>query len=89
TAPVFWFFLTLTTITLFVFRYRHGAAQLPFRVPLYPLVPLLFLAACLYMLYSSLVYTGSGALIGILVLASGVPVYWLASKRHLQARGNL
>lgn len=80
TAPVFWFFLLLTTATLFIFRFRHGPDELPFRVPLYPLTPILFLIACGYMLYSSLAFTGMGALVGVAVLAAGVPVYLLARR---------
>lgn len=85
TAPVFWFFIMLTTATLFVFRHQHGGDTSPYRVPLYPLVPALFLLACAGMLYSSLTYTGLGAVIGIAILASGVPIYLWAVKR--QARG--
>lgn len=78
TAPVFWFFLLLTTLTLFIFRYRHGPDRLPFRVPLYPATPILFIAACVYMLYSSLAFTGTGAFVGVAILAAGVPVYFWA-----------
>ncbi|MDR9409990.1 MAG: amino acid permease [Balneolaceae bacterium] len=81
TAPVFWFFILLTTITLFIFRVRSGKDSLPFRVPLYPVTPILFLLACSYMLYSSLAFTGMGALVGIAVLAVGVPVFLVARKR--------
>lgn len=83
TAPVFWFFIMLTTATLFVFRRRHGSDQPGYRVPLYPLVPVLFLLACCGLLYSSLTYTGTGAVIGVAILASGVPVYLWAVKRPL------
>lgn len=80
TAPVFWFFLLLTTVTLFIFRYRHGRDELPFRVPLYPVTPILFVVACSYMLYSSLAFTGTGALLGVAILAAGVPVYLIAIR---------
>ncbi|MCS3904257.1 amino acid transporter [Methylohalomonas lacus] len=82
TAPVFWFFIMLTTATLFVFRRQHGGDTNSYRVPLYPLVPLLFLLACAGMLYSSLTYTGLGAVIGVAILASGVPVYLWAVKQQ-------
>lgn len=74
TAPVFWLFLMLTGLSLFVFRRREDAAMRPFSVPLYPLTPAIFVLVCGYMLYSSLVYTGVGALVGVAVLAVGVPV---------------
>ncbi|MDR9388724.1 MAG: hypothetical protein RI513_07015, partial [Balneolaceae bacterium] len=60
---------------------RSGKDSLPFRVPLYPVTPILFLLACSYMLYSSLAFTGMGALVGIAVLAVGVPVFLVARKR--------
>lgn len=82
TAPVFWGFLLLTITTLFIFRYRHGTEQLPFRVPLYPFIPVLFLIACAYMLYSSLAFTGMGALVGVCILVVGIPVYLLARNRE-------
>ena len=78
TAPVFWVFIMLTTISLFIFRYRKEGTQGAYRVPLYPLPPVLFLISCAYMLWSSLAYTGTGAIIGIAILAAGIPVYFLA-----------
>ena len=74
TAPVFWLFLLLVALSLFVFRRREPARALPFRVPLYPLTPALFVATCAWMLYSSLAYTGRGALLGLGVLALGLPL---------------
>jgi amino acid transporter len=75
TAPVFWGFMLLVGIALFVFRVREPAREMAFRVPLFPLTPALWCAAAIYMFYSSLAYTGWGALVGIAVLALGVPVY--------------
>lgn len=82
TAPVFWLFLLLTGLSLFVFRRREDAAMRPFNVPLYPITPAIFVLVCGYMLYSSLVYTGVGALVGVAVLGVGVPV--LLWSRQIQ-----
>lgn len=71
TAPVFWLFFLLAGISLFVLRRRDPAAERPFRVPLYPLLPLVFCLTCAYLLYSSLAYTGLGALVGVAVLVTG------------------
>jgi amino acid transporter len=65
TTPVFWFFLLLTTLSLFVLRTLEPEVSRAFRVPLYPLTPLLFCATCVYMLQASLTYTGIGALVGV------------------------
>lgn len=73
-SPVFWLFFLLTALSLFVLRRRAPAQPRPFRVPLYPLTPIVFSASCAYMLYSSLAYTGAGALLGVAVLAAGAPL---------------
>jgi APA family basic amino acid/polyamine antiporter len=79
TAPVFWLFFLLTGISLFVLRRREPALPRPFKVPLFPLLPLLFCASCAYMLWSSLSYVYSQSLgglnaawIGVAVLAFGL-----------------
>jgi len=78
TAPVFWIFFLLSGISLFVLRVREPDVPRPFRVPIYPLLPLLFCAMCAYMLWASLSYVSSqelggfnAAWIGVGVLASG------------------
>jgi basic amino acid/polyamine antiporter, APA family len=81
TAPVFWFFFALIGLSLFVLRWREPQLRRPFQVPLYPLLPLLFIAVCLYMLFSSLAFTGSGALVGAAVLVAGYPFFLLFKKR--------
>lgn len=72
TAPVFWFFLLMVGISLFVLRKKEPDVKRPFRVPLYPFLPLIFCITSGYLLYSSIVYTGWGALVGIGVLLVGV-----------------
>jgi APA family basic amino acid/polyamine antiporter len=71
TAPVFWFFFLLAGVSLFVLRRREPDVPRPFRVPLYPLTPALFCLTSAYLLYSSLAYTGVGALVGVAVLGVG------------------
>jgi APA family basic amino acid/polyamine antiporter len=85
TSPVFWTFFLLTALTLFVFRRRGGDA--PFRVPLYPIVPIAFCGACVYMLYSSINYVrfavefGVAVFAGLVIMALGIPLYFLARRR--------
>jgi len=73
TAPIFWFFFLLSTLSLIVLRIQEPTRLRPFRVPFYPIVPLLFCAICGYLLYSSLVYTGIGAVAGVIVVLLGIP----------------
>ena len=73
TAPVFWFFLLLVGVSFIVLRQRERVAREAYRAPLYPLTPLIFCGTCAYLLYSSLVYTGLGAMVGVAVLLLGLP----------------
>ena len=81
TAPVFWFFFFMAGVSLFVLRKTEPDIPRPFRVPLYPLTPFLFCLVCLYLLQSSLAYTGKGALMGVIVLLAGLPFIILKNFR--------
>jgi basic amino acid/polyamine antiporter, APA family len=83
TTPIFWFFFLLTSISLFVLRRREPKIPRPFKVPLYPLTPLLFCGICAYMLQSSLAYTGVGAFLGVAVLLAGLPAFaWMRKTKY-------
>ena len=76
TAPVFWFFFMLSGIALLVLRRRDPGRARPFRVPLYPVLPLLFIATCAYLLYSSITYAQSrhASYVALVVMISGAAV---------------
>ncbi len=70
-SPVYWLFLTMSGVSLFVLRRRYPDAERPFRVPLYPYVPLAFIASSLYVFWSSVAYVRIGAVAGVGVLLAG------------------
>ena len=59
TAPVFWLFLLLVGLSVFILRRKDGLSHRPFKIPLYPLTPLVFCGACGYLGYSSATYAAS------------------------------
>lgn len=73
-SPVFWLFLAFSGFAVIVLRRRHPEWPRPFRVPFYPLLPLVFCASCLFVLWSSLEYLKVAALAGVAMLAVGVVV---------------
>ena len=89
TAPAFWLFFLLTGVSLFVLRRQQPANDRPFRVPLYPLTPLIFCAMCAFMLWSSASYAMSkdpgsiGAQLGIGVLLLGIPLMFVAGRKNI------
>jgi len=78
--PVFWGFFMLTGIALFILRVKERDAPRPFRVPGYPVVPGIFVLSCAYLLYSSLAYHRTHALVGLGVLAVGAAVMLFANR---------
>ncbi|MCE2859826.1 MAG: amino acid permease [Oxalobacteraceae bacterium] len=81
TAPVFWFFVLLVGVSLILQRVRDPNTERPFKVPFYPVLPLVFIGSTAWLLWSSLVYTGAGAWISLVVLLSGcIPL--LLNRRH-------
>jgi len=71
-APVFWLFILATALSLFVLRARYGLPETAFPVPLYPVLPAVFVLSSGGLLWSSIAYTGIGALVGVAFLAVGL-----------------
>jgi APA family basic amino acid/polyamine antiporter len=78
--PVFWGFFLLVGVALFVLRAKEPEAPRPFRVPGYPVVPAIFVFMCGYLLYSSLIYHRTHALVGLAVLAIGAVILLIARR---------
>lgn len=89
TAPAFWGFMLLVALTA-VSRaapaHTHSRKVMP--LALLP-ASVVFVGMCGYMLYSSLAYTGLGALVGVAIVAAGVPVYGLVRRRDARAEGGM
>ncbi|MBC7945854.1 MAG: amino acid permease [Burkholderiales bacterium] len=89
TAPVFWFFFLLTGLALLVLRFREPTIARPFKVPLYPILPIIFIATCGYLFYSSVTYAQSkqAVSIALYVMLAGLIVWGLlrlTRKRNLR-----
>ncbi|MBJ7475137.1 MAG: APC family permease, partial [Polynucleobacter sp.] len=74
TAPVFWFFILLVGIALFILRRRYPDTVMSCPVPFYPVLPGIFILTVAWLLWSSLAYSGMGALVGVACLGVGAIV---------------
>ncbi|HEV8070862.1 MAG TPA: amino acid permease [Planctomycetaceae bacterium] len=81
TSPVFWLFFLLTGVSLLVLRRTDRGRPRPFTTPLYPFVPLIFITACGYMLYASVVYARALCLLGVVPLLVGIPLFLISGRR--------
>jgi len=85
TAPVFWIFLFLVGLGLFILRYKDDTVR-PFKVPLYPITPLIFCASCGYLAYSSIMYAHSKGAVAIsmyVMIAGVVALIFLRLKKSI------
>lgn len=76
-----WVFFGLSGVALIVFRRTLPDAPRPFPTPAYPWVPLLFALAAFGIVFNTYFADTRNALIGTAIIALGVPVYFVWSRR--------
>ncbi|HEV2037237.1 MAG TPA: APC family permease, partial [Candidatus Eremiobacteraceae bacterium] len=76
-----WVFYSLTALTLFVLRRREPDATRPYHTFGYPFVPAAFVVAAVYLLVETIIGTPLRSLVGLGVIALGVPAYYLLRLR--------
>jgi APA family basic amino acid/polyamine antiporter len=80
-----WIFFGATAATLFLYRSRERrgleSRDLRFRMPGYPITPLIFILAAVYVVLGSVLSNPNNALKGIALIAIGAPVYRYWSGR--------
>ena len=69
-------FMALTVIGLFILRRIAPEMPRPYQVFGYPFTPLLYVAILLWYLTTLLTTRGPQVLIGIGIVAAGLPFYW-------------
>ena len=84
TAPVFWGFLFMVGLALLWLRHTDPHTTRPFKVPLYPVLPLIFCAVCAWLTYSSVNYAISQKAIhvSLWLIASGVVALLILRMRE-------
>jgi basic amino acid/polyamine antiporter, APA family len=72
-----WLFAALAAGSVLVLRRRRPDAPRPFRVPGYPVTPTLFIVAAAALVINTVVGRPVQALIGLGIVATGVPAYFV------------
>ncbi|MCD7033620.1 amino acid permease [Metabacillus sp. GX 13764] len=79
---VIWIFYTMTFAAVLILRKREPNLQRPYRVPLYPVLPLISILGGLFIVVNTLLTQTILALWGIGITALGLPVYFFMRKQH-------
>lgn len=71
-----WLFYLLAFIGIFIARRTHAEMERPYKVPLYPLVPLIAIGGAVYVIYGMLSSQFLNGVISIALTLAGLPVYY-------------
>ena len=75
-------FYVLTVAAVLILRKRQPDAPRPYRVPLYPMLPILYVVTAVAVMaaqiWSSPTYSG----FGLLIIASGLPAFWIWQSKQ-------
>lgn len=82
-----WIFYGLTASTIFIFRKKFNSREnydgpAMYRVPGYPIVPILFILTAVFLVANSIQQKPYEALVGIGIILVGVPVYVFMARRE-------
>lgn len=80
TAAVVYAFYCASTVAVIVLRRKEPGRERPFRVPGYPVTPLLFAAVCLFLIRSAVLYKPDIAVAAGVLLLLGLPLWWSGSR---------
>ncbi len=77
-----WIFYALAAASIFVYRRRMPDAVRPYRVPGYPLTPLLFIAAAAALALNTIATQPARAGIGLGIVLLGAPAYLIWRRKR-------
>ncbi len=80
-------FYALAAASVFIFRRRDPTAPRPYKTWGYPVIPALFIVASAFLLYYTFAADVRYSSLGLLIIAAGVPVYFVFAQRKTAARG--
>jgi APA family basic amino acid/polyamine antiporter len=84
-----WIFYGLCVAGLIVARFRLPHQPRPFRTPLYPLVPILFVCAAVAVIAATILAAPLRAAAGLAAILSGLPFYFLFQAKRRRTAATL
>ena len=79
---VIWIFYTLVFIAVIKLRKTEPDLVRPYKVPLYPIIPIIAIIGGVFILVMTLINQFSLAMVGIAITALGIPFYIYLKKKY-------
>lgn len=80
-----WIFYVLGGFGIFILRRKNPNAQRPYRVPGYPLVPILFIIVATWFVLNTIIEQTADSMVGLLLVVAGIPFYLYWKKQVQQS----
>lgn len=77
-----WIFYLLTFVGVLVARKSHAANPRPYKVPLYPIIPLIAIGGALYVIYGMMSSQFVNGIVSICLTLSGLPLYYYLNRNR-------
>uniref|UniRef100_A0AC34FS00 Amino acid transporter n=2 Tax=Panagrolaimus sp. ES5 TaxID=591445 RepID=A0AC34FS00_9BILA len=86
-AVSYWLAIGVATAALFYYRFKIPKEEYPFRVPLF--IPIIFIAGCIFLVIFPFYSKWDEALIGMGIMATGIPVYLIFVRFRIKPLDNV
>ena len=88
-----WSFYVLTFIGVIKLRKTHPNLNRPYKVPLYPIIPLIAIFSGLFVVLNQLLFAGAKSTMmslgGVIITLIGLPVYSYMTKKYANSNNNI
>ncbi len=88
-----WSFYVLTFIGVIKLRKTHPNLNRPYKVPLYPIIPLIAIFSGLFVVLNQLLFAGAKSTMmslgGVIITLIGLPVYSYMTKKYANSDNNI
>ncbi|SHI79425.1 APC family permease [Lutispora thermophila] len=79
---VLWIFFVMGVFSIFILRKRVPVDRRPYKVPLYPITPIVGILGGIYIIYSTIISEPLNSIIGICIALVGLPVFYYLKRKN-------
>ena len=83
-----WAFYTLTFIGVIKLRKTQPDLERPYKVPLYPIIPIIAIVGGVFVVVSTLITQPKNSIVGLIITLIGLPVYEYMKKKNSNQNNN-
>ena len=85
---VIWIFYTMLFIGVMKLRKTKPQMERPYKVPLYPIIPIVAIIGGLFVVISTLITQPKNSIVGLVITLIGLPVYEYMKKKNSNKKNN-